>query len=205
MTAPSFHTAQLQDCLQRMRAGDQAARNELVNGVVSQMERLARRMLRGFPNVARWADTDDVLQNALVRLLKRLEKVEPESLRGFLALAAVEIRRELLDLARHFYGPHGLGTHYRGPLIPADSNNPGQEPAAPTDDPAELEAWTRFHEEVEKLPDVEREVIGLIVYHGWTQVQVAELFGVTDRTVRTWWQLALLKLRAVLGDALPSP
>jgi RNA polymerase sigma factor (sigma-70 family) len=41
----------------------------------------------------------------------------------------------------------------------------------------------------------EREVVGLIFYHGWTQAQTAELFGVDERTVRRRWRSALGKVR----------
>jgi hypothetical protein len=54
-------------------------------------------MLRGFPAVQRWADTRDVLQASLLRLLHALEEVRPSSSRDFFGLAAEQIRRELLD------------------------------------------------------------------------------------------------------------
>jgi RNA polymerase sigma factor (sigma-70 family) len=52
---------------------------------------------------------------------------------------------------------------------------------------------------VAKLPAQEREVVGLAFYHGWSQAEVAELFGVSERTVQRWWQSALLKLRDQAG------
>jgi len=71
-------------------------------------------MLRNFPNVHRWAETDEVLQNAVMRLMRSLEKIEPASVAVFFGLAAEHLRRELLDLARHFHGPHGLGRRHAG-------------------------------------------------------------------------------------------
>lgn len=65
---------------------------------------------------------------------------------------------------------------------------------------SELERWCTFHEQVEQLPVEEREVVGLTVYHNWTQVEIAELFGVSERTIRRRWLEALRKLHAVLGD-----
>jgi len=63
-------------------------------------ERLARRMLRAYPNVQRWAQTDDVVQNSLMRLLHTLENLRPPPRpRDFFNLAAVHVRRELLDMA----------------------------------------------------------------------------------------------------------
>lgn len=70
--------------------------------------------------------------------------------------------------------------------------------------PDDLDLWCRFHEAVEQLPPEEREVMGLAFYHGWTQVQIAELFQVDERTVRRRWQAACLKLSKLLGDTLPS-
>lgn len=200
MSDPSVHTIQLHNWLERMQAGDLAARDELVRRLCGRLERLARKMLRRFPRVQRWADTGDVLNNALMRLLRALEHVRPESMRAFFGLAAEQMRRELLDLARHFYGPHGLGAHHASTPPVDRTDRPASEPAAAADDPEELERWCAFHEGVAKLPGEEREVVGLVFYHGWKQAEVAELFGVTVRTVQRHWQSALLKLQQVTRE-----
>ena len=36
-------------------------------------------------------------------------------------------------------------------------------------------------------------------YHVWTQIQMADLFGVSIRTVRRWLEGATVKLRAEVG------
>jgi RNA polymerase sigma-70 factor (ECF subfamily) len=197
----SFNTVQLHDYLDRHRAGDREATDAFLRRVCGRLERLARGMLRSFPNVRRWTDTDDVLQNALVRLLRTLQGTQPESTRHFANLAALHIRRELLDLARH----------YRGRLDRADLGTPGDSegPADATDPHAslagDLDLWSAFHEEVERLPAEEREVVGLAFYHGWTQAQIAELFQVDERTIRRRWRSASLKLTEALGRQLPRP
>ena len=53
---------------------------------------------------------------------------------------------------------------------------------------------------VPQLPCEEREVFSLIFYHGWQQQDVADLFEVNVRTVRRWWQSALVMLHDVLKD-----
>jgi RNA polymerase sigma factor (sigma-70 family) len=58
--------------------------------------------------------------------------------------------------------------------------------------------WVRFHALVDNLPVEEREVVGLIFYHGWTQQQVAELFQVSVRTIRRRWISACQRLRVGL-------
>jgi DNA-directed RNA polymerase specialized sigma24 family protein len=109
------------------------------------------------------------------------------------------MRRELLDLARHFYGPQGLGANHDSVAADLGSSGPGFEPADPSDD-GDLERWCQFHQKVSELLLQEREIVGLIYYHGWTQAQVAELFHVNVRTVRRWWEAALVKLHRELKD-----
>jgi DNA-directed RNA polymerase specialized sigma24 family protein len=53
---------------------------------------------------------------------------------------------------------------------------------------------------VADLPTEEREIVGLIFYHGWTQAAVAELFQANERTVRRRWEAALLRLHGTLRD-----
>jgi DNA-directed RNA polymerase specialized sigma24 family protein len=67
----------------------------------------------------------------------------------------------------------------------------------------ELDLWREFHEQVEKLPAEEREVVGLAFYHGWRQAQIAEQFEGDERTIR-WWHCAALKLSDALGGRLPQ-
>jgi RNA polymerase sigma factor (sigma-70 family) len=179
---PSFDTVQLHSFLEHFRAGDSRATDAFLRRVCGRLERLARGMLHKFPNVRRWADTDDVLQGALVRLLHTLRATQPESTRHFANLAALHIRRELLDLARHF----------RNRLDQSKgAGHAGREAAAEVPDPVgDLDLWAAFHEQVDRLPVEEREVVGLTFYHGWTQAQIAELFGVDERTVRRRWRAA---------------
>ncbi len=105
-------TAVIQGCLDRLRAGDDSAHNALLASTRDRLARLARHMLRGFSGVSRWEQSDDVLQNALVRLDRSLRSVSPPTAQDFFRLAAAQIRRELIDLARHYFGPAGLGAHH---------------------------------------------------------------------------------------------
>jgi RNA polymerase sigma factor (sigma-70 family) len=203
MAADALSTADLTDLLTRIRAGDPAARNDLLRACQSRLERLARRMLRGYPSVRRWADTDDVLQNAALRLLRALDATPISDTWGFFNLAAAVIRRELIDLARHFGGRQGLGANYDS-RPPREDGPPAPEPAARDPDPTELDRWRALHEAVERLPAAEREVFGLTFYHGWTQDRIAELFQVDARTIRRRWRAAVEALHVALGCDLPT-
>jgi RNA polymerase sigma-70 factor (ECF subfamily) len=196
----SIDTVNLRNLLDRIQAGDLAARDELLQGSCAKLERLARKMLRGFPGVHRWADTDDVLQNAVLRLLCSLREIRPANTREFFGLAAVQIRRELLDLARHFFGPEGEGANQASRPDLAESSGGEWEPVDRRSDVEDLQRWCDFHQEVDGLPPEEREVVSLVFYHGWTQAQVAEVLQVTERTVRRRWEAALVKLHQILHE-----
>src|SRR6266542_2406795 len=101
----SLHTTELHDLVSRIQAGDRQAAHELINRSAMRLEERASQMLRHFPSVNRWEQTGDVLQNALQRLLRTLRQVCPDSVPGFFRLAAQSIRRELLDMTRHYRGP----------------------------------------------------------------------------------------------------
>jgi RNA polymerase sigma-70 factor (ECF subfamily) len=204
MSDPAAQTTLMVQWVDRMRAGDASARDELIRGFQGRLEALARKMVGRDRRVGRWVEAEDVLQNALLRLLRALETVRPDSTRAFFGLAAEQMRRELLDLARHYYGPEGEGAHHDSVAPRPDDSRPGLDPPAPDASATELERWTRFHEEVERLPVHEREVVGLIFYHGWTRAQVAELFGTHERTVRRWWKDALVRLHGVSNEGSES-
>ncbi|QEH38502.1 RNA polymerase sigma factor SigM [Aquisphaera giovannonii] len=193
-------TTVLVNLLDRMRAGDRAAVDELVRAFQRRLAHLARKMLRRYPGVERWVEDDDVLQASLVRLLRALESVRPASTSAFFGLAAEQMRRELLDLARHFFGPQGIGANHASRAGP-DEVRCGADVPDPRDGlDGDLDRWTRFHEEVAKLPAEDRAVVDLLYYHGWKQAEAAELLGVHAKTVRRRWEAVLINLHGILKD-----
>jgi RNA polymerase sigma-70 factor (ECF subfamily) len=187
--------------LEQLRAGDPRAGAALVARTRERLQRLTRRMLSDFARVRRFVDSDDVTQNTLLRLLRRLEARPPASPAEFFAAAAQEIRRELLDLVRHYYGPRGPGRRETAlqPAEAADSQTPDGDPAHHTDDPGRLALWTDLHEQVERLPEEERAVFDLLWYHGLTRAEAADALGVSEPTVKRRWLAARLRLQAALG------
>jgi RNA polymerase sigma-70 factor (ECF subfamily) len=196
MGSADSSTAQLHPLLGRACQGDGAALDELLSRSAQRLTELARRMLRGFPGVRRWADTDDVLQNALMRLVNALRDVRPASPREFLGLATLQIRRELIDLARHYFGPQGQGANHES--HGGDSRHPlADGPADENHEPSSLAQWREFHEQVGLLADDEREVVSLLFYQDLPQAEAAELLGVSVRTVQRRWHAALERLDRV--------
>jgi RNA polymerase sigma-70 factor (ECF subfamily) len=190
------------ELLDRLRAGDGSARDQLIALAQGRFVVLARAMLRRYPHVRRWEQTDDLLQAALIRLHRSLAQVKPEGVPHFDNLAAAQIRRELIDLARHYHGPEGLGAHHH-----TDGTDPGARLAQVTESvgrPESLEEWAAFHQAVERLPQEERQIMDLLWYRGLTHAQAAEALGVTTKTVQRRWASARLMIRDVLGGDSPT-
>ena len=80
------HTTKLQDHLIDFGSGDLNARDEIITHTCERLRMRTRQMLRSFPSVSRWSQTDDVLQNAMLRLHRSLTQVKPESPRQFYGL-----------------------------------------------------------------------------------------------------------------------
>jgi RNA polymerase sigma factor (sigma-70 family) len=205
----STETVFIQSLLDRLQAGDDSAREELINCACARLERLTRKMLRDWDRVHRWEDTSDVLQNALMRLYRSLAETRPARAVDFFRLAALNIRRELYDLARHYYGPRGEGANHitvtwklrtDGELDAAME----QQYADGDDDPENLAAWAEFHEQVGRLPEEERELFDLLWYQELSQSEAAALLAISERTVKRRWASARLRLFQTLGGALPD-
>jgi RNA polymerase sigma-70 factor (ECF subfamily) len=196
-------TTQLQACLERMNAGDPAARDELIRRACERLRRLTGKMLQDFRRLHRWEETDDVLQSAMIRLLQALRVVQPGSVVEFFRLAASAIRRELIDLARHYYGPQGPAAQHASNLGAATDAPPYDRPES-TYEPSRLARWTEFHGQVESLPEDERTVFDLLWYQGLTQAEAAAVLSVSEPTVRRRWRSARLHLHQALCDEHPG-
>jgi RNA polymerase sigma-70 factor (ECF subfamily) len=183
-------TTTLRDLIARFQAGENSALDSLIRRTQERLEQFARRMLGGFPGVRAREQVEDVLQNALIRLTRSLRQEVPQSVEDFFGLAALHIRRELLDLARG---------HARRPTAHLAQDPPERD----GDSSAELDRWAALHEAAERLPEGLRQVFGYTFYHGWTQKQIAELLGISDRQARRRWVEACLRLKAAVGN-LPA-
>lgn len=202
-------TRRIEGLIARMAAGDPAARDELIRTACERLERLTRKMLRGFPALARWEQTADVFQNSVLRLCRALSAVTPGGAREFFALAAVQVRRELLDLSRHHFGPQGAAARHDsargGTGDSAPTRRPDvRDPADARDEPVGLAVWTEFHRQVDALPAELREVFDLLFYQGLTHEQAAEVLGVAAKTVQRRWASARVRLYEALQGEMPD-
>lgn len=196
MSLPS-ESASVSELLLRTQEGDSDALNLLIERSGTRLRSLARHMLNGSPALRRWTGSDDVLQNSLIRLVRALEAVKPSSSREFFGLAALQMRRELIDLARHFFGPRGHGANHESGsderLLDAGAKGEAQQ-----NQPDAMAQWAELHEHIGKLPEEQREIVDLIFYQGLNQAETAEVLSVSVRTVQRRWHAVLLKLNEFL-------
>src|SRR5262245_50743327 len=157
-------TLHLQALIDRILAGDRAARRELLNRACDRLRRLAGRMLNeSFPALRDRHDLDSVVHETWLRLVQTVEKTDPPTVADFFRLAAFKIRQVLLDMSGKEQKLRqrerlGLGGTSTGGSCGAP--DPGKE----TYDPARLAVWTDFHEKVAALPDQERAVFEMHFY-----------------------------------------
>jgi RNA polymerase sigma factor (sigma-70 family) len=171
--------AQLEAAIQ---GGNGAA--EIIVLSLSRLRALARRMLHRHSAIRRLVDTDDLLQNAAIRMQRALASIVVESPRHAMALAATQLKRELVDLVRaqqRTFQEYATTGHIR------DEEPPHRDES--------LHSWAEFHTAVESLPKPQREAVHLLWYLGLHQEEAARLLGISDRTLRRHWAAAQATLR----------
>jgi RNA polymerase sigma factor (sigma-70 family) len=187
-------TLVLQSLLDRLRLkpDDAQVRKELIARSYERLAAVAHRLL-GPAYRDRPEDTSGLLAEAYIRLEKSLAAVKPESVRQYLGLAALQMRRALIDLIRKERGRSGkhetpvslnLGATIGGGM--------GNAPAAPQ---SEDHDWRlELMAAMERLDEGEREVVDLLYFNDLTQFEAAGLLGVDESTVKRRWARARVRL-----------
>jgi RNA polymerase sigma factor (sigma-70 family) len=169
---------------------------ELLGRSAERLRMLCTNLLvRSYPRLARPPlnlQVDDMLSAVVERLLKAMREVHPESARQFFALANRHMRWELNDLARR------LDEQTRAVELRDD------HAVAPLSSGSVLSpAAVRMLEAIDGLPQEEREVFELVRIQGMTQAEVAQLLGVSSKTVQRRLNRSVLLLTESLADLRP--
>lgn len=208
MDSDSVNRTQLvENWIEKLQSGDDGAREELINCACDRLMRLTRTIKRGFDRVNRWEQTEDVFQRATLRLYESLKEVKLNDARHFYRLAALQIRRELIDLARHYNGPQGMGANYATQMAKPDASkiqHAAYDAADQTGNPESAMEWGDFHSTIEQLPDEQKEVVELLFYHGLSQEEAAKIMDVSVRTIKRYWRAARMSLHDKLQGDFPD-
>lgn len=175
--------------IQRSRGGDRGALDSLFEALYPDLRRVAHaRLRRGFrdPDLGTTA-----LVNEYYLKLHEAQRLEASDRAHFLAYTAMAMRSIIVDIAR------ARATQRRGSNAPHVTLDEDQGSG---DGPAE-EQILRVHEALEEVGKLDERLARLVemrYFGGFSDLEIAEGLGVTDRTVRRDWQ----KARALLASAL---
>jgi RNA polymerase sigma factor (sigma-70 family) len=136
---------------------------------------------------------EEMLDAVVGRLLQAMRSIRPQTVRQFFALVNQHMRWELNDVARRL-DERPTAVELREDLVPAAASSG----SVLTPD------GRRMLKAIEELPEDEREVFGLLHVQGLTQAEVAEVLGVSVRTVQRRLNRSLLTLAEQLDDLRPN-
>ena len=184
------------DALAGDRTADPIVR-ALLDRSVRRLQRLCAHLLyRGYPRLTQPPlnlEADELLGAVVERLLKAMREARPHSVRDFFALANQHMRWELNDLSRR------LDERPRTVEL--------REGWAPAPDSSASELSTegrRILEVIDRLPDPEREVFGLVRIQGLTHGEAGEILGVSTKTIQRRLNRSLVLLTQQLDDLRPT-
>jgi RNA polymerase sigma factor (sigma-70 family) len=139
-------------------------------------------------------EVEEMLSAVVERLLKAMRKFHPTTVRQFFALANQHMRWELNDLARRL-DERVSAVELRESQVPGRADSSHSELS---------QNAQRMLAAIDSLPDDEREVFNLIRIQGMVQSEVAEVVGISLKTVQRRLSRGLIRLADSLLDLQPG-
>ena len=181
---------ELTQLLAAARAGNQDAAGQAFGLLYDELRRLARARLRQHQTMT-LLDTTSLVHESFLKLVGA-QSLPVEDRHHFFAYAARVMRSVIVDFARARQAERRGGDAERVVL----DTELGDKLAAPEND------VLRVHEALEVLAQADArlaQVVEMRYFGGMTETEIAEVLGVTDRTVRRDWEKARLLLMAQLA------
>jgi RNA polymerase sigma-70 factor (ECF subfamily) len=139
-------------------------------------------------------ETDELVDGVVAGLITALQKVRPQTVRQFFALANQHMRWQLNDLARLLdKRPHMAAISESGVMTPPDSS-----------DSILSQDARRMLLAIDGLPEEDREVFELVRIQGLAYAEAAAIVGVSVKTVQRRLNHARLLLAEELADLRPG-
>jgi RNA polymerase sigma factor (TIGR02999 family) len=189
---------ELEALIRRADQADREAADKLFAVLYDDLHRLAERNLRR-PGSSVTLGTTTLLHEAYLNIAGRENVTFPDRSR-FLAYASRAMRGLIIDYAR------ARRARKRGRQF--EITLTGDEPSSGPDvqRAAELERLGDGLDELAELEPALAELVDLHFFCGFTFAEVAELRGVSDRTVQRDWRKARMLLHhTLLQDDAPTP
>lgn len=180
---------QITQLLQRMHEGDEHAREALFASAYAELRRLAHARLRGGGRNT-VLETTALVNESYLRYMAAGE-LRAEDRRAFFAYASQVMRSVILEEVR------SRMAQMRGGGAPRLTLNTDLADGLPAEDGEIL----RVHDALLELEAVNprlAQVVQMRFFGGYSEQEIAETLGVSDRTVRSDWERA----RLILAEAL---
>ena len=171
--------AEITQILQRLSAGDRDAIGELTPLVYQQLRQIAQKRLSA--NDARRWDATELVHEAFLRMVGESE-VAWKDRAHFFATAATAIRRVLVDSARRQKAVKRGG---EGQAVNVDPGVFGREEIG-----FELLELDDALDQLRTLNERQAQIVEMRFFGGLKQDEIAELLGVSRRTVAGDWAMA---------------
>jgi RNA polymerase sigma factor (TIGR02999 family) len=171
------------------RAGDKDAASAAYSVLYDELRRLARAKLRPHQSMT-LLDTTSLVHESYLRLVGA-EALPVEDRHHFFAYAARVMRSVIVDFARARAAERRGG---EAEHLVLDTMLSAQVAAPETD-------VLRIHEALDVLEQADSRLARIVemrYFGGMSEAEIAEVLGVSDRTVRRDWEKARLLLRAAL-------
>lgn len=177
--------------IDRANSGDAAAVNELFEKLYGDLHSMARARLRhNAPFTV--LDTTALLHESYLRLLN-VEGLHVANRAHFLAYASRTMRSIIVDFARQRLAER------RGGGVADVTLNTDIAQSATAGGEQEI---VRVHDALEDLAHVDERLVRVVemrYFGGMSEDEIAAALGVTDRTVRRYWEKARLMLAVALS------
>ena len=183
--------------LQQAAQGDRAALDQIYESLYPELKRVARSRLRQ-QGRGDSMGTTTLLHESFVRLVGASD-LRLQDRRHFFAYAARTMRNIIIDSARERLAERRGGNSEHVELDDGEAID-----IADTSTSEELVRVSEALLELEKIDPELAELVDMRYFGGYTEVEIAELQGVTERTIRRRWDKARAWLYVALNDAPTS-
>jgi len=185
------HDVPLTQLLQRVAQGERGALDQVFAVLYPELRKIARARLRAQGGVAH-LDTTALVHESFLRLVDAAELVLTDR-KHFFTYAAKTMRNIIIDFAREQYAERRGGGQSALHLDTVLANE-----LATTAGDAALIRINDALLELEALDPALAQVVEMRYFAGYSEVEVAELLGSSERTVRRQWEKARAFLLATL-------
>jgi RNA polymerase sigma factor (sigma-70 family) len=193
-------TSDVRDLIERLHAGDDLARQALLDRVHHRLRQIAASVLRrDFPHLRNQHELESVVDEAWEQLMTALQTTHPDTTASFYSLVFRKVRHVLYDMARR---QRRHDNHLRqAPFDPSGSDGEGCcDVPDTTHEPSRLAVWTELQQEIEKLPDGQRQVFDCYYFGEFSQAETARLLDMHPKQVSRLWLEASRHLGEWLGE-----